>query len=79
MASRCMESGVVVLKHVSCSMWNPPGLGSEPGIEPVSPALAGKYLTTGPPGKFRKDLFIYYYYFPLDPSERMMEHLFSPI
>ena len=29
------------------SMWNLPG----PGIEPVSPALAGRFLTTGPPGK----------------------------
>ena len=28
-------------------MWNLPG----PGIEPVSPALAGRFLTTGPPGK----------------------------
>ena len=28
-------------------MWNRPGLG----IEPVSPALAGRFLTTGPPGK----------------------------
>lgn len=58
MASRCVDSGIV-LRHVSYSIWNPPGLGIEPGIEPVSPTLAGKYLTTGPPGKFRKDLFIY--------------------
>ena len=28
-------------------MWNPPG----PGIEPVSPALAGRFLTTEPPGR----------------------------
>ena len=28
-------------------MWNLPG----PGIEPMSPALAGEFLTTGPPGK----------------------------
>ena len=28
-------------------MWDLPG----PGIEPVSPALAGKFLTTAPPGK----------------------------
>ena len=28
-------------------MWDPPG----PGIEPVSPALAGGFLTTAPPGK----------------------------
>ena len=27
-------------------IWNLPG----PGIEPVSPALAGGFLTTGPPG-----------------------------
>ena len=29
------------------NMWNLPG----PGIEPVSPALAGRFLTTGPPGE----------------------------
>ena len=28
-------------------MWDLPG----PGIEPVPPALAGGFLTTGPPGK----------------------------
>ena len=28
-------------------MWDLPG----PGLEPVSPALAGGFLTTGPPGK----------------------------
>ena len=28
-------------------MWDPPG----PGLEPVSPALAGGFLTTAPPGK----------------------------
>ena len=28
-------------------MWNLPG----PGIEPMSPALAGGFLTTVPPGK----------------------------
>ena len=30
-----------------CSMWNLPGSG----IKPISPALAGGFLTTGPPGK----------------------------
>ena len=30
-------------------MWNLPG----PGIEPISSALAGGFLTTGPPGKSR--------------------------
>ena len=33
-------------------MWDLP----EPGIEPVSPALAGKFLTTAPPGKSRRTL-----------------------
>ena len=28
-------------------MWDPPG----PGFEPISPALAGGFLTTVPPGK----------------------------
>ena len=32
------------------SMWDLPG----PGLEPVSPALAGRFLTTVPPGKPRK-------------------------
>ena len=30
-----------------CSMWDIPG----PGLEPMSPALAGRFLTTVPPGK----------------------------
>ena len=30
-------------------MWDLPG----PGLEPVSPALAGGFLTTAPPGKSR--------------------------
>ena len=30
-----------------CGMWDLPG----PGLEPVSPALAGGFLNTAPPGK----------------------------
>ena len=30
-----------------CGMWDLPG----PGLKPVSPALAGEFLTTAPPGK----------------------------
>ena len=30
-----------------CGMWELPG----PGLEPLSPALAGRFLTTAPPGK----------------------------
>ena len=35
-------------------MWDLP----RPGIETVSPALAGRFLTTGPPGKPRQISFI---------------------
>ena len=47
--SRCAGSVVVSLHRLSCflGMWALSG----PGIEPVSPALAGRFLTTGPPGK----------------------------
>ena len=34
-------------------MWDPPG----PGLEPVSPALAGGLSTTAPPGKPQKVVF----------------------
>ena len=33
--------------YLLCGMWDLPG----PGLEPVSPALAGGFLTTAPPGK----------------------------
>ena len=35
-------------------MWDPP----RPGLEPVSPALAGRFSTTAPPGKPQKYLFL---------------------
>ena len=35
-------------------MWDLPG----PGLEPVSPALAGRFLTTAPPGKPYTDFFL---------------------
>ena len=44
------SAGSVVVAHgLSCSsgMWDLPG----PGLEPVSPALAGGFLTTAPSGK----------------------------
>ena len=34
-------------------MWDPP----RPGLEPMSPALAGRFSTTAPPGKPRKSNF----------------------
>ena len=33
--------------HLLCGMWDPPG----PGLKPMSPALAGRFSTTAPPGK----------------------------
>ena len=42
----CGAWASVVVAH-RLSMWNLPG----PGMEPVSPALAGIFLTIGPPGK----------------------------
>ena len=45
-------------------MWDLP----RPGLEPVSPALAGGFLTTAPPGKpshcFLKDRYIYTVFLP---------------
>ena len=40
-------------------MWDLP----RPGLEPVSPALAGRFPTTAPPGKPLNTFFIYYFYF----------------
>ena len=37
-----------------CSMWDLP----RPGLEPVSPALAGRFSTTAPPGKPNKCQFL---------------------
>ena len=37
----------VVAGSVALSMWDLPG----PGTKPVSPALAGRFFTTEPPGK----------------------------
>ena len=33
-------------------MWDLPG----PGLKPVSPALAGGFLTTAPPGKTQREI-----------------------
>ena len=43
-----------------CGMWDLP----RPGLEPVSPALAGGFLTTAPPGKpdlnfFKRSLVVF--------------------
>ena len=38
-------------------MWDLPG----PGLEPMSPALAGGFLTTAPPGQ-SPDLFLFFFF-----------------
>ena len=38
-----------------CGVWDPPG----PGLEPVSPALAGRFPTTVPPGKSQLVLILF--------------------
>ena len=40
-------------------MWDPP----RPGLEPVSPALAGGFPTTAPPGKPQNTLFMLQFFF----------------
>ena len=45
--------------YLLCGMWDLPGLG----LEPVSPALAGGFLTTVPPGKSLIFLLCIAFYF----------------
>ena len=40
-------------------MWDPP----RPGLEPVSPALAGRLSTTAPPGKPHLSPFLFIFFF----------------
>ena len=52
--SRCAGfSSCGAQAQLLCSMWGLPG----PGLEPVSPALAGGFLTTAPPGKSQSPHF----------------------
>ena len=49
------EQGLWILRLSSCGAWASLSHGMwdrpRPGIEPMSPALAGGFLTIGPPGK----------------------------
>ena len=38
-------------------LFSPPGDLPNPGIKPASPALAGRFFTTEPPGKPKKEIF----------------------
>ena len=46
-ALECRLSSCGTRAYLLHGMWDLPG----PGLEPVSPALAGRFLTTAPPGK----------------------------
>ena len=46
-AVECRLSSCGAQAQLLHSMWDLP----RPGLEPMSPALAGRFLTTGPPGK----------------------------
>ena len=52
---------------LSCSLWNLPG----PGIEPMSPVLAGRFLTTGPPRKSSLVVLRLSFFFLTDQGERL--------
>ena len=54
-------------------MWDLPG----PRIEPVSPALAGRFLTTVPPGKSPGALLFYCTTLVLDPHDFGHDCVFS--
>ena len=48
MGSRVLRLSCGAWAWLFLAMWDLPG----PGIEPMFPALAGGFLTTGPPGKY---------------------------
>ena len=50
----CRLSSCGTRAQLPCGVWDLPG----PGLEPVSPALAGRLSTTAPPGKPLKLLFL---------------------
>ena len=52
-------------------MWDLPG----PGLEPVSPALAGGFLTTVPPGKSLASFFNHAYATVLEGSQTGISNL----
>ena len=53
-ALECRLSSCGTWAQLLRDMWDPPGAG----IEPVSPSLAGRFLTTEPPGKSNPFYFL---------------------
>ena len=63
----CGLSGNVTWAQPFLCLWDPP----EPGVDPMSPALAGGLLPTAPPGKslvffFKKLIYLFGYARSLD-------------
>ena len=54
----CRLSNCGPRAQLLCSMWDPP----RPGLEPSSPASAGRLSTTAPPGKPQHPLVNSYYW-----------------
>ncbi|KAJ8797170.1 hypothetical protein J1605_017398 [Eschrichtius robustus] len=54
-------------------MWDLSG----PGLEPVSPALAGRFLTTAPPGKYRELILNSCYYHTFCTGSVVVVHRLS--
>ena len=55
LVAECRLSNCGSRAHLLRSMWDLP----RPGLEPVSPALAGRLSTTAPPGKPLKSISLY--------------------
>ena len=56
-AARRFSSYITWAQLFLC-LWDPP----DPGIEPMSPALAGGLLATAPPGKSRVFFFLFFFF-----------------
>ena len=71
-ALECRPSSCGSWAQLLCSRWEPPG----PGIEPLSSALAGGFLTIGPPGKSHCSYFTFcVFYIALNTSFFLIVHL----
>ena len=68
-ASPVAEHRLQTRRLSSCGPWAQPLRGMwdlpRPGLEPVSPALAGRPSTTAPPGKPPKTFYFFIFIFPL--------------
>ena len=75
-ALECRLSSCGAWAQLLYGMWDLP----RPGIEPVSPALAGKFSTTAPPGKSNVQVFVCAQFsFPWDkcPRVQLLGHMVS--